>query len=87
MAEARRQTTAPERETSVDLPGVVGQVMAFGEVIIVEAPRLAILEIAQQEHGIGQIAGVERRVHLHADESLMSADHQCGDTVLPKITE
>ena len=48
-------------------------------------PHLAAgLEVAEQDDGVGQVAGVDRRVHLPADQSLMGADQQRGHAGWPK---
>src|SRR3954468_11727556 len=36
----------------------------------------ARLEVAKQDHGVGEIAGIDRREHLGADYPLVRADQQ-----------
>ena len=43
-------------------------------------------EVAQQHHRIGQVAGVDRRLHLRPDQAVMRADQQRRDTLLRQDT-
>src|SRR4029453_18170256 len=40
------------------------------------------LEVAQDDDRVGQVAGVDRRLHLHADQAVLRADQKRGDTGL-----
>ena len=42
-------------------------------------------EVAKQDHGVGQVAGIDRRLHLRADDAVMRADQQRRDALLRQI--
>ena len=46
-----------------------------------------ILEVAQQHHRVGEIAGVDRRGHLPADQALLRRDQHRGDAALAQVAE
>ena len=45
----------------------------------------AVLEIAHQHHRIGQIARIDRRLHLHTDQAMLRTDQERCNTGLAKV--
>ena len=42
-------------------------------------------EVAQQDHGVGEVAGIHRRVHLRADDAVMRANQQRRHALLRQV--